>query len=80
MANPNIYGDGIASGWKVIDGALLSEPQTLEADVAIIGSGAGGGVAAEILSLAGLKVLLVEEGALRTSDSFKDMDELRSFK
>jgi choline dehydrogenase len=25
-------------------------------------------------------VLLVEEGALRTSDSFKDMDELRSFK
>jgi choline dehydrogenase-like flavoprotein len=80
MANPNIYGDGIASGWKVIDGALLSEPQTLEADVAIIGSGAGGAVAAEILSLAGLKVLLVEEGALRTSDSFKDMDELRSFK
>ena len=48
--------------------------------MAIIGSGAGGGVAAEILSLAGLKVLLIEEGALRTSDSFRDMDELRSFK
>ena len=48
--------------------------------MAIIGSGAGGGVAAEILSLAGLKVLLLEEGALRTSDSFKDMDEGRALR
>ncbi len=80
MAIPDIYTEGIASGWKVVDGAKLNAPRTLEADVAIIGSGAGGGVAAEILSLAGLKVLLIEEGALRTSDSFKDMDELRSFK
>ena len=48
MALPDIYSEGIASGWKVIDGAKLSAPQTLEADVAIIGSGAGGGVAAEI--------------------------------
>jgi len=80
MAIPNIYTEGIASGWKVIDGATLSAPQTLEADVAIIGSGAGGGVAAEILSLAGLKVLLIEEGGLWTSDSFKDMDEGRAYR
>ncbi|MBN8507086.1 MAG: GMC family oxidoreductase [Burkholderiales bacterium] len=80
MAIPDIYREGIASGWKVIDGARLGTAQTFEADVAIVGSGAGGGVAAEILSLAGLKVLLIEEGALRSSDSFKDMDELRAFK
>nr|MCU0923429.1 FAD-dependent monooxygenase [Burkholderiaceae bacterium] len=71
-AIPDIYTEGIASGWKVIDASKLAGPQTLQADVAIIGSGAGGGVAAEILSRAGLKVLLIEEGALRTSDSFRD--------
>jgi len=79
MAIPDIYAAGIASGWKIIDASSLKAPRTLEADVAIIGSGAGGGVAAEILSLAGLKVLLLEEGPLRTSDSFKDMDEARAY-
>jgi choline dehydrogenase len=80
MALPDIYTEGIASGWKVIDAARLTAPQTLEADVAIVGSGAGGGVAAETLARAGLKVLLLEEGALRTSDSFRDMDEARAFR
>jgi len=80
MAISDIYTEGIASGWKVIDAANLNSAQTLEADVAIIGSGAGGGVTAEILSLAGLKVVLIEEGALRTSDSFKDMDEARAYR
>lgn len=79
MAFPDIYAAGIASGWNVIDASKLRAPQTLEADVAIIGSGAGGGVAAEILSLAGLKVLLLEEGPLKTSNSFKDMDESRAY-
>ena len=37
----------------------------------IIGSGAGGGVTAEILALAGLKVVIVEEGALKSSKDFK---------
>ncbi|MGB0495661.1 MAG: GMC family oxidoreductase N-terminal domain-containing protein [Kangiellaceae bacterium] len=43
----------------------------LEYDVVIIGSGAGGGVSAEILSSAGLSVLIVEEGPLRTHKDFK---------
>ena len=45
---------GIASGWKVIDASALSADLALEADVAIVGTGAGGGTAAEILSAAGL--------------------------
>jgi choline dehydrogenase len=80
MAIPDIYGEGIAAGWKVIDASALTAPLMLEADVAIIGSGAGGGVAAEILALAGLKVVLLEEGPLKTSESFKDMDEARAYR
>lgn len=76
----DIYGDGIASGWKVRDASSFAGPQVLEADVVIVGTGAGGGTAAEILSAAGLKVLMVEEGPLKTSASFKDMDESRAFR
>ncbi len=36
--------------------------ETVECDVAIIGSGAGGAAAAWVLSQAGLKVLIIEEG------------------
>ena len=80
MAIPNLYSEGLAAGWKIIDAAKLSAPQTIEADVAIVGSGAGGGVAAEILSQAGLKVVLVEEGPLKTSEDFKDMQEARAMR
>lgn len=62
---------GLAAGWKVIDAATLSDNRTIEADVAIVGTGAGGGVTAEILTLAGLKVVLIEEGPLKSSKDFK---------
>ena len=62
---------GVARGWDVIDGAMLDVDRTLEADVVIVGSGAGGGVTAEILALSGLKVIIVEEGALKSSRDFK---------
>ena len=62
---------GIRSGWKVIDGALLERDAVLEADVVIVGTGAGGGTAAEILANAGLSVILVEEGPLRSSRDFR---------
>jgi choline dehydrogenase-like flavoprotein len=62
---------GLARGWKVIDGAALLGDQAIEADVVVVGSGAGGGVTAEILALAGLKVVIVEEGALKSSKDFK---------
>lgn len=38
----DIYAEGIASGWKTYDGSRLSADLNLEADVVIIGSGAGG--------------------------------------
>jgi len=46
------HGD-VARGFHVIDAARLTRDVTLEADVAIVGTGAGGGIAAEILSAAG---------------------------
>ncbi len=63
--------EGLAAGWKVIDAAALERETTLEVDVVIAGSGAGGGVTAEILSAAGLSVAIVEEGPLRGSDDFR---------
>jgi choline dehydrogenase-like flavoprotein len=65
------FREGLSRGWDVIDAAKLAADLTLEADVAIVGTGAGGGVAAEILSAAGLKVVLVEEGPLATSSDFR---------
>jgi len=62
---------GLARGWDVIDGAMLAADRTLDADVVIVGSGAGGGVTAEIMALSGLKVIIVEEGALKSSRDFK---------
>lgn len=62
---------GLAAGWNVIDASTLTDDKQFEADVAIIGSGAGGGVTAEILTLAGLKVILIEEGPLKSSRDFK---------
>jgi len=62
---------GLEAGWKVIDASTVRQDLMLEADVVIVGSGAGGGVTAEILSQAGLKVIIVEEGALKSSRDFK---------
>ncbi len=62
---------GLAAGWKAIDASTLAEDRTFEADVAIVGTGAGGGTAAEILCDAGLSVLMIEEGPLATSSDFR---------
>ena len=62
MPVPDLFKQGLARGWKTYDGSRLENDLTLEADVAIVGSGAGGGTTAEILSAAGYKVLLIEEG------------------
>lgn len=71
MPIPDLFREGLSRGWTSYDGSRLERDLTLEADVAIVGTGAGGGTTAEILSQAGFKVLLIEEGPLRTSRDFK---------
>ena len=63
--------DGLARGWSVIDASSLDRDRVLEADVAIVGTGAGGGIAAEILADAGLRVVMIEEGPLKSSADFR---------
>jgi choline dehydrogenase-like flavoprotein len=63
--------EGLAAGWNHIDATRLSANLALEADVVIVGSGAGGGVAAELLATEGLRVVIVEEGPLWTTSDFR---------
>ncbi len=67
---PDPIAEGLRRGWKVIDASTIDRDQQLEADVVIVGTGAGGGTAAEILSSAGLHVVLIEEGPLKSSSDF----------
>jgi choline dehydrogenase-like flavoprotein len=60
-----------AAAWRIVDASQLAQDLALEADVAIVGTGAGGGTAAEILAQAGLSVVLLEEGALKSSTDFR---------
>src|SRR5829696_8881245 len=62
--------DGLKRGWKVVGGPHGDVPPRIVCDVAIIGSGAGGGITAELLAKAGLKVVIVEEGPLKSSSDF----------
>lgn len=54
-----------------IAGDQLTGDSRLECDVAIVGTGAGGAVAAETLANAGLQVVMIEEGPLRTREHFR---------
>ncbi|HDZ55531.1 MAG TPA: GMC family oxidoreductase [Pseudomonas xinjiangensis] len=78
MPVPDLFLQGIARGWEVLDASEFDRERTFEADVIIIGTGAGGGTSAEILAERGLKVLLVEEGSLKTSSDFKN-DEAKAY-
>ncbi|WP_202620315.1 FAD-binding protein, partial [Escherichia coli] len=46
----------------------------MHCDVAIVGSGAGAGITAEMLARAGLKIVIVEEGPLRSSSQFRQRE------
>ncbi|QYG02058.1 MULTISPECIES: GMC family oxidoreductase [Massilia] len=62
---------GVKRGWRTLDASTLEHDRTLEADVVIVGSGAGGAISAEILARSGLSVIVVEEGPLKSSRDFR---------
>lgn len=67
---PDPFRQGLARGWRVAGGPHGELPESLACDVAIVGTGAGAGITAELLAQAGLDVVMVEEGPLRTSTDF----------
>ena len=68
--------EGLARGWKVRGGPHGEAPARLACDVAIVGSGAGAGITAELLARAGLAVVVIEQGPLRSSSDFKQQEAL----
>ncbi|MES2946219.1 MAG: GMC family oxidoreductase N-terminal domain-containing protein, partial [Pseudomonadota bacterium] len=66
--------EGIQRGWKVSGGPLGRTAEKIVCDVVIIGSGAGAGITAELLAKAGLQVVMVEEGPLKSSADFNQKE------
>lgn len=64
---------GLARGWRVRRGSQ-GLPGQLDCDVVIVGSGAGAGITAELLAKAGLQVVIVEEGPLKSSTDFRQLE------
>lgn len=73
-ALPDPILDGLARGWKVHGHGHAPVPASLDCDVAIVGTGAGAGITAELLTAAGLDVVLIEEGPLRSSRDFRQLE------
>ncbi|WP_140626162.1 GMC family oxidoreductase [Methylibium rhizosphaerae] len=71
---PDPIREGLARGWKVLGGQHGALPERIDCDVAIVGSGAGAGITAELLTQAGLDVVIVEEGPLKTSSDFRQLE------
>jgi choline dehydrogenase-like flavoprotein len=71
---PDPIAAGLARGWRVFGPGLQEAPALVQCDVAIVGTGAGGGITAELLTRAGLEVVLVEEGPLRSSRDFNQRE------
>jgi choline dehydrogenase-like flavoprotein len=71
---PDPIAEGLARGWRVHGGTHRALPATIDCDVAIVGSGAGGGISAELLAKAGLSVVIIEEGPLKSSRDFNQRE------
>jgi choline dehydrogenase-like flavoprotein len=67
-----------AAPGRIVPGAELDAMSAREVDYAIVGSGAGGSVAAAVLAAAGAKVAVIEEGGHYTRADF-NMQEAWAF-
>lgn len=56
--------------FNIWDGSQISDGTEYSVDVVIIGTGAGGAIAAKTMADKGLKVALIEEGPLKTTSQF----------
>jgi choline dehydrogenase-like flavoprotein len=56
--------------YSIIDCSTLQQDKIVEADVVVIGTGAGGGISAQIFAEAGLNVVMVEEGPYQSTADF----------
>jgi choline dehydrogenase-like flavoprotein len=72
--NPDPIAAGLQRGWKIHGPNHRPFEGDWSCDVAIIGSGAGAGITAELLTRAGLDVVIVEEGPLRSSRDFRQLE------
>ena len=63
--------DGRVRGWRIDDASTFKEHTQIDADIAVLGSGIGGVLAAARLAEAGAKVVLLEEGGLHSSRDFR---------
>ena len=70
---PDPWLQGLHDGWKV-QGHQSAPPPQVTCDVVVVGTGAGGGLTAELLARAGFDVLMLEEGPLKTSRDFNQLE------
>ncbi|MFN3417564.1 MAG: GMC family oxidoreductase N-terminal domain-containing protein [Caldimonas sp.] len=71
---PDPVAEGLSRGWQVLGGSQALPPEHIDCDVVIVGSGAGAGITAELLTQVGLDVVIVEEGPLRSSRDFRQLE------
>jgi len=71
---PVVEGGASADGWmeRMTEGASLGADARLQADVCVIGTGAGGAVAAARLARAGFDVVVLEEGGWWRGEDFTE--------
>ena len=73
MGRHGVSGPGpepAADARKTLEVITVSGETTLEADVVVVGSGSGGGVAAAVLAEAGKRVIILEAGGYHNESDF----------